>query len=198
MLESRNQKHEAQIIQPQLLHCRTVLCECACMLPCLTLGNLMDQPTSLLCPWDFSGKNTGLGCHFLLQEIFLPRDLLHWEADFLYHWATREAQNYHWMTQLSENKGLLAKGREISTSCSLLRKLMSRKGVMPRSQPFRLTNSLAIPLPHTAGSMILSPALQNGEKLFSILFYQACIRHVARMGQRNAEQASVCFRAPSL
>ena len=22
----------------------------------------------LLCPWDFPGKNTGVGCHFLLQE----------------------------------------------------------------------------------------------------------------------------------
>ena len=28
------------------------------------------QPTSLLCPWDFPGKNTGVGCHFLLQGIF--------------------------------------------------------------------------------------------------------------------------------
>ena len=28
------------------------------------------QPTRLLCPWDFPGKNTGLGCHFLLQKIF--------------------------------------------------------------------------------------------------------------------------------
>ena len=25
------------------------------------------QPTRLLCPWDFSGKSTGVGCHFLLQ-----------------------------------------------------------------------------------------------------------------------------------
>ena len=24
----------------------------------------------LPCPWDFPGKNTGLGCHFLLQGIF--------------------------------------------------------------------------------------------------------------------------------
>ena len=24
----------------------------------------------LLCPWNFSGKNTGAGCHFLLQGIF--------------------------------------------------------------------------------------------------------------------------------
>ena len=25
------------------------------------------QPTMLICPWDFSGKNTGVDCHFLLQ-----------------------------------------------------------------------------------------------------------------------------------
>ena len=24
----------------------------------------------LLCPWHFAGKNTGVGCHFLFQEIF--------------------------------------------------------------------------------------------------------------------------------
>ena len=27
------------------------------------------QPTRLLPPWDFPGKNTGVGCHFLLQCI---------------------------------------------------------------------------------------------------------------------------------
>ena len=25
------------------------------------------QPTRLPCPWDYPGKNTGVGCHFLLQ-----------------------------------------------------------------------------------------------------------------------------------
>ena len=28
------------------------------------------QPARLLCPWDSPGKNTGVGCHFLLQGIF--------------------------------------------------------------------------------------------------------------------------------
>ena len=28
------------------------------------------QPTRVLCPWDSPGKNTGVGCHFLLQGIF--------------------------------------------------------------------------------------------------------------------------------
>ena len=26
------------------------------------------EPTRLLCPWDSPGKNTGVGCHFLLQR----------------------------------------------------------------------------------------------------------------------------------
>ena len=28
------------------------------------------QCTRPLCPWDSLGKNTGVGCHFLLQGIF--------------------------------------------------------------------------------------------------------------------------------
>ena len=38
---------------------------------CLTLLRPHGlQPTMLLCPWDFPGKNTGVGCHSLLQGIF--------------------------------------------------------------------------------------------------------------------------------
>ena len=29
---------------------------------------------SPVCPWDFPGKNTGVGCHFLLQGIFLNQE----------------------------------------------------------------------------------------------------------------------------
>ena len=32
-----------------------------------TLCDPIDGPTRLLCPWDSPGKNTGVGCHFLLQ-----------------------------------------------------------------------------------------------------------------------------------
>ena len=32
------------------------------------------EPAKLLCPWDFPGRNTGLGCHFLLQRIFLTQE----------------------------------------------------------------------------------------------------------------------------
>ena len=43
---------------------------------CPTLCNPMDcSLTRFLCPWDFPGKNTGVGCHFLLQEIFPTQGL---------------------------------------------------------------------------------------------------------------------------
>ena len=43
---------------------------------CPTLCDPMDcSPTRLLRPWDFPGKNTGVGCHFLFQEIFLTLGL---------------------------------------------------------------------------------------------------------------------------
>ena len=32
------------------------------------------QPARLLCQWDSPGKNTGVGCHFLLQGIFLTQE----------------------------------------------------------------------------------------------------------------------------
>ena len=42
---------------------------------CLTLQPHGLYPTWFLCPWDFPGKNTGVGCHSLLQEIFLTQGL---------------------------------------------------------------------------------------------------------------------------
>ena len=48
---------------------------------CLTLQPCGFQPASLHCPWDSPGTNTGVGCHALLQGIFLTqgsnRSLLH-------------------------------------------------------------------------------------------------------------------------
>ena len=38
---------------------------CSVTQSCLTLCDPMDcSPPVLLCPWDFPGKNTGVGCHF--------------------------------------------------------------------------------------------------------------------------------------
>ena len=41
---------------------------------CPTLGPHELYLTRHLCPWDFLGKNTGVGGHFLLQGIFLTRE----------------------------------------------------------------------------------------------------------------------------
>ena len=56
---------------------------CSVAQPCLILL------WPLLCPWTFPGKNTGVGCDFFLQGIFLTQGLnlpllclLHWQADF--------------------------------------------------------------------------------------------------------------------
>ena len=58
----------------------------------LSLSVISDSLWShgLLCPWDFPGRNTGVGRHFLLQGIFPAQGsnlrLLHlqrWQRDSL-------------------------------------------------------------------------------------------------------------------
>ena len=73
----------------------------ACMLSCFShdqfFATLWTVAYSLLCPCAFSGKNTGIGCHFLLQGIFPTQEsnlcllcFLHWQADSLplSHWGS--------------------------------------------------------------------------------------------------------------
>ena len=74
---------------------------CCCMLNRSVESSSLQPrglyPTRLLCPWDFLGKNTGVGCHFLLQGIFPTQgsDLcLLLGRRVLYHCAT-------WETNLS-------------------------------------------------------------------------------------------------
>ena len=72
-----------------------------CVLSYSVMSNSLQPhglyPTRLLCPWISPGKNTGAGCHFLLQGIFLTQGsnpylwhLLH-SRRIIYHWATWEA-----------------------------------------------------------------------------------------------------------
>ena len=50
-----------------------LLVKCVCI-SCSVMSDSLRphglQPSRFLCPWNSPGKNTGVGCHFLLQGIF--------------------------------------------------------------------------------------------------------------------------------
>ena len=51
---------------------------------CPNLSETME-PRRLLHPWDFPGKNTRVGYHFLLQEIFPTQGL---NPGLMHYWQT--------------------------------------------------------------------------------------------------------------
>ena len=78
------------ITLPSRLKIFTLVCCCCCLVAklCLTICDPMDcSPPRILCPWDSSGKSTGVGCPSLFQGIFLTQGsnphLLLWQADSL-------------------------------------------------------------------------------------------------------------------
>ena len=81
-----------------------------CVLSCSVVSNSLQrhglQSARLLCPWDFPGKNSGVGCHFLLQGIFPTQDVS-WISCIgrwiLYHGAIWEApQGMHQGYRMAE------------------------------------------------------------------------------------------------
>ena len=76
------------------------------------------QPIRFLCPWDSPGKNTGVGCRALLQEIFLIQRLnphllrlpalaggffttsTTWEALSRWYYASNIWYGHHWKNPL--------------------------------------------------------------------------------------------------
>ena len=83
--DSWETRTRVQRVLPQSL----VRC-CICSITSNSLLAFGLQPAGLLCSWGFPGKNTGVGCHFLLQAIFLILGsnlcllgLHHWQADSL-------------------------------------------------------------------------------------------------------------------
>ena len=76
------------------------------------------QPTRLLRPWDSPGKNTGVGCHFLLQygcESWTIKKAEHWRIDAFELWCWRRLLRVPWTARRS-NQSIL---KEISPECSL-------------------------------------------------------------------------------
>ena len=61
------------------------------------------QPARLLCPWNFSTKNTGVGCHALLQGIFLTQGL-NSSVRHLLHCR----QVLYWLSHCGSQEGCLA------------------------------------------------------------------------------------------
>ena len=65
----------------------TIHVESLLLFSCQVVSNTFATPAWLLCPWDFAGKNTGVGQHFLFQGIFpsqgLNPNLLHWQVGSL-------------------------------------------------------------------------------------------------------------------
>ena len=66
--------------------------------------------TSQSVPWDSPGKNTGVGCHFLLQGIFLTQEsnpgLLHCRQ-MLYH-LSHQGSPQEWKPHISGQKNIFA------------------------------------------------------------------------------------------
>ena len=66
--------HNSSTFHSQHLCPRVCCVVCLVSQPCLTLRPRGLQPVRLLCPWGVPGKNTGVGCHALLQGSSQPRD----------------------------------------------------------------------------------------------------------------------------
>ena len=58
---------------------------CSVAQSCLTLLPHGLLAVMLLCPWNFPGKNTGVGCHFVPKGIF-PTQGLNLRGLYLLHW----------------------------------------------------------------------------------------------------------------
>ena len=90
---SKSQQSFSQKPDKNLKICIEPRACCACCIAFVISDSLWLhglRPTRLLCSWDSPGKDTGVGCHFLLQGIFLTRGsnlrllcLLHWQAGSL-------------------------------------------------------------------------------------------------------------------
>ena len=96
---------------------------------CLTLCD----PTKLLCPWVFSGKNTKVGCSFLLQGTFLTQG-----SNPVFHVSCITGSFFVSSVQLPSCVWLYATPRNAAHQASLsitnswsLLKLMSIEWVMP-------------------------------------------------------------------
>ena len=91
------------------------------------------QPSRLLCPWDFPGKTTGVGCHFLLQGIFLNQG----SNTYLFLWKVLRHQG---SPGLSQGCGIENNIRDTTTYQNCFKCIFSKVNVL---LVYRLQGSLS-------------------------------------------------------
>ena len=70
--ESENVGLKFYIQKAKIMASGHICCCCCCWVTSVMSNSVRPhrwQPTRLCCPWDSPGKNTGVGCHFLLQRM---------------------------------------------------------------------------------------------------------------------------------
>ena len=77
----------------------------------MTLWTIAGQP---LCPWDFSGKTTGMGWHYLPRGSFPPRDQTHIFCVFC---ISREILYPYAIGEVLKDYSVLGNGNPLQRSC---------------------------------------------------------------------------------
>ena len=134
------------------------------------------QPTRLLCPWDSPGTNTGVGCHVLLQGIFLTQGsnpcllhLVHWQAGSLplappakLTWSWR-LRNQSWRPRNPQSAILKACKPGASRAEKIdapTQKLSGREGIHPTPsvECLGVTHTGEVHLHHSPSIQMLAPS----------------------------------------
>ena len=115
---------------------------------CVWLCNAMDcKPTRLLCPWDSPGRNTGVGCHTLLQGIFPTQGsnphllcLLLWQAGSLLLASPGKPSNY-WFLASPHSYSLYPNVVFLPISMAPRHTQSRTRGTHPQSSPLDVSES---------------------------------------------------------
>ena len=128
----------------------------------------MDCSTHSSCSWDFPGKKTGMGCHFLLQGISWPRDLTQGSNPGLLHcrWILYQlnqqgsSQKAAW-SHLTANSWLCSLKPHFCTSSATLFFMHTCAPTLFFFLPYRYACVLLICFPIVSGLMLSKKSMSN-------------------------------------
>ena len=128
---------------------------CACMLSYLSpvLHFATHQAPRLLCPWDSPSKNTGVGCHALLQGIFLTQGS---DPRFLVSCIGREVlyHQHHLGSPTNLWKNTKNHGPWVETQMTTISQ--EQQWEEPGGQAFKARGNIALPWLSSGKESILS------------------------------------------